>query len=81
MKVSLYPYIQAINLNLRRRCGQTEIVCHCSLLMLLAPAEQSMQLLMGAEQQLLLSNRQLKTWSLLSKDNQSRSWKKVGIQC
>ena len=35
-------------------CGQTEIVCHCSLLMLLAPAEQSIQLLIGAEQQLLL---------------------------
>ena len=45
MKVYLYPYIQAINLNLRRRCGQTEIVCHCSLLMLLAHAEQSIQLL------------------------------------
>jgi hypothetical protein len=50
----LYPYIQAINLNLRRRCGQTKIGCHCSLLMLLAPAEQSIQLLKGAEQQLLL---------------------------
>jgi hypothetical protein len=23
----------------------------------------------------------LKTWSLLSKDNQSKSWKKMGIQC
>ena len=54
MKVYLYPYIQAINLNLRRRCGQIEIVCHCSLLMLLAPAEKSIQLLIGAEQQLLL---------------------------
>jgi hypothetical protein len=53
MKVYLYPYIQAINLNLRKRCGQTEIVCHCSLLMFLAPAEQSIQLLIGAEQQLL----------------------------
>ncbi len=41
----LYPYIQAINLNIRRRCGQTEIVCHHSFLMLLAPAEQSRQLL------------------------------------
>ncbi len=50
----LYPYIQAINLNLRRRCGQTEIGCHYSLLMLLAPAEQSIQLLIGAEQQRLL---------------------------
>ena len=78
MRVYLYPYIQAINLNLRRRCGQTEIVCHCSLLMLLAPAEQSIQLLIGAEQQLLfISYHQLKTWSLLSKDNQSKSWEKV----
>jgi hypothetical protein len=34
--------------------GQTEIVCLCSLLMLLAQAEQSIQLLIGAEQQLLL---------------------------
>ncbi len=56
MKVYLYPYIQAINLNLRRRCGQTEIVCHCSLLMSLAPPEQSIQLLIGAEQQLLLDH-------------------------
>jgi hypothetical protein len=54
MKVYLYPYIQAINLNLCRRCGQIEIVCHYSLLMLLAPAEQSIQLLIGADQQLLL---------------------------
>ncbi len=54
MKFYLYPYIQAINLNLRRRCGQTEIVNYYSLLMLLAPAEQSIQLLIGAEQQLLL---------------------------
>jgi hypothetical protein len=62
MKVYSYPYIQAINLNLRRRCGQTEIVCHCSLLMLLAPAEQSIQLLQGAEQQLpFRSYHQLKT--------------------
>ncbi len=46
------------------------------------PAEQSIQLLIGAEQQLLLYHTiNLKTWSLLSKDNQSRSWKKVGIQC
>ena len=28
-----------------------------------------------------ISYHQLKTWSLVSKDNQSRSWKKVGIQC
>jgi hypothetical protein len=54
MKVYLYPYIQAINLNLGEGVGQTEIVCHCSLLMLLSPAEQSIQLLIGAEQQLLL---------------------------
>ncbi len=54
LKVYLYPYIQAINLNLRRRCGQTEIVCHFLLLILLAPAEQCIQLLIGAEQQLLL---------------------------
>ncbi len=54
MKVYLYPCVQAINLNIRRRCGQIEIVCHCSLLMLLSPAEQSIQLLIGAEQQLLL---------------------------
>jgi len=44
MKFYLYPYIQEINLNLRRRCGQTEIVSHCSLLMSLAPAEQSIQI-------------------------------------
>jgi hypothetical protein len=56
MKVYLYPYIQAINLNIRRRCGQFEIVSHCSLLMSLAPAEQSIQLLIGAEQQLLLDH-------------------------
>ena len=61
MTFYLYPYIQAINLNLRRRCGQTEIVSHCSLLMPLAPAEQSRQLFIGAEQQLL------KTWSLILK--------------
>jgi hypothetical protein len=52
--VYLYPYIQVINLNLRRRSGQTEIVSHCSLLMLLGPAEQSIQLLIGTEQQLFL---------------------------
>ncbi len=53
-KVYLYTYIQAINLNPRRRCAQTEIVRHFSLLMFLAPAEQTIQLLIGAEQQLLL---------------------------
>ncbi len=48
--------------------------CHWSLLTQLAPAEQSIQLLIGAEQQLLLyQNHQLKTWSLLSKDNHSKS--------
>ena len=77
MKVHLYPYIQAINLNLRRRCGQTEIVCHCSLLMLLAPAEQSIQLLISRATTSFISYHQLKTWSLLSKYNQSKSWEKV----
>ncbi len=43
----------------------------------LAPAEQSIQLLIGAEQQLLLYHHHLKTWSLLSKDNQSKSWEKM----
>ncbi len=45
---------KTINLNLGRRCGQTEIVCHWSLLMSLELAEQSIQLLIGAEQQILL---------------------------
>ncbi len=43
--------------------------CHWSLLMPLAPSEQSIQL--------LISYHQLKTWSLLFKDNQSKSWEKV----
>jgi hypothetical protein len=44
----------------------------------LAPAEQSIQLLIGAEQGTsFISYHQLKTWSLLSKDNQSKSWEKV----
>jgi len=77
MKVYLYPYIQAINLNLRRRCGQTEIGCHCSLLMSLAPAEQSIQLLIEAEKQLLLDHTVPSTKNLLFKDNQSKSWEKV----
>jgi hypothetical protein len=38
-------YLKVINLNLGRRCGKTEIVCHWSFLMLLAPAQQSIQLL------------------------------------
>ncbi len=38
-------YLKVINLNLGRRCGKTEIVCHRSFLMLLAPAQQSIQLL------------------------------------
>ncbi len=38
-------YLKEINLNLGRRCGQTEIVCHWSLLVSLALAEQSIQLL------------------------------------
>ena len=33
---------------------KTEIVCHWSLLMLLELGEQSIQILLGAEQQLLL---------------------------
>ncbi len=65
MKVYLYPYIQASNLNLRRRCGQTEIVCHCSLLMLLAPAGQSIQLLIGAEQKLLLHHTLIKNFVIV----------------
>ena len=36
---------KTINLNLGRRWGKTEIVCHWSLLMLLEIAEQSIQLL------------------------------------
>ena len=38
-------YLKTINLNLGRRCGQTEIVCHWSLLMSLELAEHSIQLL------------------------------------
>ncbi len=34
-----------LKVNLGRRCGKTEIVCHWSFLMLLAPAQQSIQLL------------------------------------
>jgi len=77
MKVYLYPYIQAINLNLRRRCGQTEIVCHCSST---SRAEHTTSY-RGRATTSFISYHQLKTLSLLSKDNQSRSWKKVGIQC
>ncbi len=38
-------YLKVINLNLGIRWGKTEIVCHWSFLMLLAPAQQSIQLL------------------------------------
>ncbi len=77
VKVYLYPYIQAINLNLRRRCDLC-FFCHWSLLTLLAPEEQSIQLLIGARATTsLISYHQLKTWSLLSKDNQSKSWEKA----
>ena len=38
-------YQKTINLNLGRRCGKTEIVCHWSLLMSLELAEQSIQFL------------------------------------
>jgi hypothetical protein len=82
MKVYLYQYIQAINLNLRRRSLQIEIVCHCSLLLLLANSRaEHTTSYRGRATTSLISYNQLKPWSLLSKDNQSRSWKKVGIQC
>ncbi len=120
-------YLKTINLNLGRRCGKTEIVCHWSLLMLLELAEQSIQLLTchisrwrlchcspqdnqskswnkvwplfflslitshsistsraehttsyrGRATTSFISYHQLKTWSLLSKENQSKSWEKM----
>jgi len=63
-------YLKTINLNLGRRCGQTEIVCHWSLLMSLELAEHSIQLL----------TCHISRWRLChcsQQDNQSKSWKKV----
>ena len=63
-------YLKAINLNLGRRCGQTEIVCHWSLLISLELAEQSIQLFIC----------HVSRWRLChcsQQDNQSKSWKKV----
>ncbi len=65
-------YLKAINLNLWRRCGQTEIVCHWSLLMSLELAEQSIQLLTCH-----ISRRGLCHHS--PQDNQSKSWKKCDL--
>ncbi len=62
-------YLKAINLNLGRRCGQTEIVCHWSLRMSLALAEQSIQL--------LTSYKQMKTLSLLTTRQPIQILKKV----
>ncbi len=64
--------MRAINLNLGRRCGQTEIVCHWSILMLLALAEQSIQFL----------TCHISRWRLCHRspqDNQSKSGKKVWL--
>ncbi len=63
-------YLKTINLNLGRRCGQTEIVCHWSLLMSLELAEQSIQLLTCHKSRWRLCHRS-------PQDNQSKSWKKV----
>ena len=63
---------KAINLNLGGRCGQTEIVCHWSLLMSLELAEQSIQLL----------TCHISRWGLCHhspQDNQSKSWKKCDL--
>jgi len=63
-------YLKTINLNLGRRCGKTEIVCHWSLLMSLELAEHSIQLL----------TCHISRWRLChcsQQDNQSKSWKKV----
>ncbi len=63
-------YLKTINLNLGRRCRQTEIVCHWSLLMLLELTEQSIQLL----------KCHTSRWRLCHgspQDNQSKSWKSV----
>ena len=63
-------YLKVINLNLGRRCGKTEIVCHWSLLMSLELAEHSIQLL----------TCHISRWRLChcsQQDNQSKSWKKV----
>jgi hypothetical protein len=65
-------YLKTINLNLGRKCGQTEIVCHWSLLMSLKLAEQSIQLL----------TCHISKWRLCHRtpqDNQSKSWKKVDL--
>ncbi len=71
--ISIY-HIQEINLNLRRRCGQTEIVCHRSLLMSLALAEQSIQLLIC----------HISRWRLCHcspQDNEFKSWEKLYLWC
>ncbi len=63
---------KTINLNLGRRCGKTEIVCHWSLLMSLELAEQSIQLL----------TMHISRWRLCHRspqDNQSKSWKKYDL--
>ncbi len=72
MKKLGHCYLKAINLNLGRRCGQTEIVCHWSLLMSLALAKQCIQLL----------TCHISRWRLSHpspQDNQSKSWKKVWL--
>jgi phage gp36-like protein len=64
--------LKTISLNLGRRCGQTEIVCHWSLLMSLELAEQSIQLLTCHISRWRLCHRS-------QQDNQSKSWKKVWL--
>ncbi len=63
-------YLKTVNLNLGRRCGQTEIVCHWSLLMSLELAEHSKQLLTCHISRGKLCHRS-------PQDNQSKSCKKV----
>ncbi len=65
-------YLKAINLNLGRKYGQTEIVCHWSLLMLLELAEQSIQLLTCHIRRRGLCHHS-------PQDNQSKSWKKCDL--
>jgi hypothetical protein len=65
-------YLKAVNLNLGRRCGQTEIVCHWSLHMSLALAEQSIQLLTCHISRWRLCHRS-------TQDNQSESWKRCDL--
>ena len=69
-------YLKTINLNLGRRCGQKNWNCLSlvtSHVVGTSRAEHTTSY-RGRATTSFISYHQLKTWSLLSKDNQSKSW-------